>query len=268
LSDLKGVAEAAIRVSLHSVPAPRVGRIAMSETKTRELLFPLPDDLPEDQLPEPVALTPEQIVAQAEADERDRQRRLDWAVTVQALNDNAMAVTRAIRQFRDESEQAQVERVLSSYEDGSFLIDRLGAGIVADQDLAVVLLDLRQRLRDEYGDKPAAMMMLIDRAVSAYQDFMRVTGWVGNLAISVEHEFFGRDGPSAQFRDRYGREGATVRGLTVEQHLAHLREDLIPLAERCGRVMREALAALETLRAAPSQAVERSRPTRISVILD
>ena len=115
----------------------------MSETKTREVLFPLPDDLPGDQLPEPVALTPEQIVAQAEADERDRQRRLDWAVTVQALNDNAMAVTRAMRRFRDESEQDQVERVLSSFEDGRFLIDRLGAGIVADQDLAVVLLDLR-----------------------------------------------------------------------------------------------------------------------------
>ena len=44
----------------------------MSETKERGLLFPLPDDLPEDQLPEPVELTPEQIVAQAEADERDR----------------------------------------------------------------------------------------------------------------------------------------------------------------------------------------------------
>jgi hypothetical protein len=115
----------------------------MSETKTRELLFPMPDDRPGDQLPEPVALTPEQIVAQAEADERDRQRRLDSAVIVQALNDNAMAVTRAMRRFRDESEQDQVERVLSSFEDGRFLIDRLGAGIVADQDLAVVLLDLR-----------------------------------------------------------------------------------------------------------------------------
>jgi hypothetical protein len=88
-------------------------------------------------------------------------------------------------------------------------------------------------------------------------------GYPGNRTA-----FFGRDIPSAQFRDRYGREGATVRGLTVEQHLAHVREDLIPLAERCGRVMREALAALETIRAAPSRAVERSRPTRISVILD
>jgi hypothetical protein len=42
---------------------------------------------------------------------------------------------------------------------------------------------------------------------------------------------------------------------------------LIPLAERSGRVMREALAALETLRATPSEAVERSRPIRVSVML-
>jgi hypothetical protein len=109
--------------------------------------------------------------------------------------------------------------------------------------------------------------MLIDRAVVAYRDFLRITGWVGNLALSIEHEFFGRDGPSAHFRDRYGREGRSVRGLTVEQHLVHLREGLIPLAERCGRVMREALTSLEMLRAAPSQAVERSRPVQISVML-
>jgi hypothetical protein len=167
----------------------------------------------------------------------------------------------------DGDRERQVERVLTSYEDGSFLIDRLGAGMIVDQDLVVVLLDLRRRLKDEYGDTPAAMM-LIDRAVSAYQDFMRVTGWVGNLALHIEHEFFGRDGPSAHFRDRYGREGRTIRGLTVEQHLAHLREGLIPLAERCGRVMREALASLETLRALPNQTVEKSKPIMVSVQFD
>jgi hypothetical protein len=79
----------------------------------------------------------------------------------------------------------------------------------------------------------------------------------------IEHEFFGLEGPSAKFRDRYGQEGRTIRGLTVEQHLARLRESLIPLAERCGRVMREAVAALETLCAAPSPAVERSKPIKI-----
>jgi hypothetical protein len=169
-----------------------------------------------------------------------------------------------MRKFRHETEEAQVERVLASFEDGRFLIDRLGAAGVVDQDLAVVLLDLRRRLIDEYGDAPTAMM-LIDRAVSAYQNFIRVEGWMGNLAIHIEHEFFGLDGPSAEFRDRYGREGRAIRGLSVEEHLAHLREGLLPLAERCGRIMREALAALEMLRASPSQAVERSKPIRVSV---
>jgi len=56
-----------------------------------------------------------------------------------------------------------------------------------------------------------------------------------------------------------------VRGLTVEEYINRLGQDLIPLAERCGRVMREALAALETVRAVPSSAVERSKPISLSI---
>jgi len=179
---------------------------------------------------------------------------------VQALNDNSLAVVRAMRRFRNEAEQQQVERVLTSYEDGSFLIDRLGAGLAVDQDLAVVLLNLRRRLIDEYGDTPV-VMMLIDRAVAAYQDFIRVTGWTGNTALMIEAEFFGRDRPRAGLRDRPGE----IRGLTVEEYIKRLGQDLIPLAERCGRVMREALAALETVRAVPSSAVERSKPISLSI---
>ena len=132
-----------------------------------------------------------------------------------------------------------------------------------DRDLAVVLLDLRRRLIDEYGGGPAPMM-LIDRAVAAYQDFIRVTGWTGNTALMVEAEFFGRDRPRAGLRDRHGE----IRGLTVEEYINRLGQDLIPLAERCARVMREALAALEATRGASSQAVERSRPARISVMFE
>ncbi len=237
----------------------------MTDTKTREPLelSPLEDEPAIENLPEPIPLTPEQMRAQAEADERDRQRQLEWAMVVQALNDNSLAVVRAMRRFRNETEQEQVERVLTSYEDGSFLIDRLGAGLVVDQDLAVVLLNLRRRLIDEYGTGPAAMM-LIDRAVSAYRDFIRISGWTGNTALMVEAEFFGRDRPRAGLRDRHGE----IRGLTVEEYINRLGQDLIPLAERCARVMREALAALEATRGAPSQVVERSRAARISVMFE
>ena len=108
-------------------------------------------------------------------------------------------------------------------------------------------------------------MMLIDRAVVAYQDFIRISGWTGNTALMVEAEFFGRDRPIPQFRDRHGQEGRRIRGLTVEEYINRLGQDLIPLAERCGRVMREALAALETVRAVPSSAVERSKPIGLSI---
>jgi hypothetical protein len=135
--------------------------------------------------------------------------------------------------------------------------------LVVDQDLAVVLLDFRRRLIDEYGGGPAAMM-LIERAVAAYQDFNRITGWTGNTALMIGAEFFGRDRPRVGFRDSHGE----IRGLTVEEYVKRLGQDLIPLAERCARVMREALAALEATRGAPSQAVERSMPARISVMFE
>jgi hypothetical protein len=242
--------------------------VTETKTKTRGPQFALPDDPPEDHLPEPIALTPEQIAAQKEAIEQDRLRQVEWAAINQALSDNAMAVTRAMsRRYSGPGErETQTEQALASYDEGSFLIDRLGAEAVLDQDLAAVLLQYRRGLIDEYGSTPAAMM-LIDRAVAAYQDFIRIEGWAGNLSIHIEHEFFGRHGPSAEFRDRYGRGGGTIRGLSVEEHLAHLRESLLPLAERYGRVMCEALAALEMLRSVPSEAVERSRPMPISVLL-
>lgn len=40
---------------------------------------------------------------------------------------------------------------------------------------------------------------------------------------------------------------------------------MLPVAERCGRVMRETLGHLEMLRAVPSLEVERSKPILISL---
>ena len=125
----------------------------MIATKERRPQPAFPDDHPVDHLPEPVMeLTPEQLATLAEAEERDRQRQREWASIVQALEDNSMAVFRAMRRFRSEGEPEQVERVLTSFEEGRFLIDRMGAECAVDQDLAVVLLDLRHRLQAEYGN--------------------------------------------------------------------------------------------------------------------
>jgi hypothetical protein len=238
----------------------------MIETKIEGLRLQLPLDAPVDHLPEAVELTPEQLAELAEAHKREARYRQEWDAINAALRDNSMAVTRAMaRWHRPDERERHTERVLTQFESGAFLLDRLGAAGVIDQGLATVLLRFRHRLIEEYGDGSAALM-LIDRAVSAYQDFIRVTGWVGNLAIHIEHEFFGLNGPSANFRDRYGREGRNIRGLSVEEHLARLRDELIPLAERCSGVMHDALTGLEKLRAVPSYAVEKSKPVKVSVV--
>ena len=117
----------------------------MIVTKAPEPSFAFPNDHPIEGLPEPVVeLTTEQKLALAEAEKRDQERQREWASIAQALEDDSMAVFRAMRRFRSESAPEQVERVLTSFEDGRFLIDRMGAECAVDQDLAVVLLDLRR----------------------------------------------------------------------------------------------------------------------------
>jgi hypothetical protein len=84
---------------------------------------------------ETVALTLEQIAAQKEAADRDRQRQLEWAVVIQRQLDSGCAGDATLVP-REGDRERQVERVMTSYEDGSFLIDRLAAGMVVDQACA------------------------------------------------------------------------------------------------------------------------------------
>jgi hypothetical protein len=75
---------------------------------------------------ETVALTLEQIAAQKEAADRDRQRQLEWAVVIQRQLDSGCAGDATLVP-REGDRERQVERVMKSYEDGSFLIDRLAS---------------------------------------------------------------------------------------------------------------------------------------------
>jgi hypothetical protein len=57
-----------------------------------------------------------------------------------------------------------------------------------------------------------------------------------------------------------GREAREIRGLTVEEHINRLGQDLIPLAERRVRVMH----VCEATDSLPSHAVERSTGRRLA----
>jgi hypothetical protein len=74
-----------------------------------------------------------------------------------------------------------------------FLLERLGAQRYLDPKLMATILSLRQRLRDEWAITSAAETMLVDLALLSYYDALRVQGWTDDLAVRIEHEFFGDD---------------------------------------------------------------------------
>jgi DNA-binding winged helix-turn-helix (wHTH) protein len=136
----------------------------------------------------------------------------------------------------------------ASIETDSFLIGKLGIVGKIDEDLAVVLLDLQQRLIDEYTDGTAAML-LIEQVVAAYQEFVRVSGWVASLSETIERELFESEPLQRHLADRHDTSATLTVG--VGQHLVELYGRLVPLTEQCAGVIRTALAVLETFRITP-----------------
>jgi hypothetical protein len=144
--------------------------------------------------------------------------------------------------------QATVLKAAEDLDRGGFLLDRLGAERHLDPELMAVLLVLRRPLIDEHGATSAAELMLIDVAVLSYYHTLRINGWIGNFAALIESEFFGTASLHAKLQDRYGRADHRINGLRVDDHVQRIGEQLLPLLDRCNRMMLRNLKALKSLR--------------------
>lgn len=162
--------------------------------------------------------------------------------------------------------QETVQKAAEDMENGSFLIDRLGAERHLDPELMAALLILRRRLIDEYGAESAADLMLIDVAVIGYYHTLRINSWVGNLQGQIESEFFGADGLSVVVD---GKQRSTwdikVKGLRVVELLDRLGEQILPLLDRSNRLMIRNLKALEARKQPPSPSVTIGQAGQVNV---
>src|SRR5215213_1915594 len=187
----------------------------------------------------------------------------------QRLRHEARAVFRAMDGWAmvrsQDAWQEIVQKAAEDLDRGGFLLDRLGAERNLDPELMAVLLVLRRRLIDEHGATGAAELMLIDVAVVSYYHTIRINGWIGNFALLIESEFFGTSGPSANFQDRYGRGSHQINGLSVERHVERIGEQLLPLLDRCNRMMLRNLKALKTLRESPAPSVSIGSAGQVNV---
>lgn len=170
-------------------------------------------------------------------EQRVRKRQ---AAQFQRLKDDAQAIfglvsgTPGVR--TPEEWQALLETVGDEVGNGKFIVRFLGAERYLDPMTVAALISLRQDLLASRDNPTAADVMLIDAAVIGYYNMLRVQGWIGNLGIVVERELFGE----APLTEIHGIE----TGKKVAEQLARLSEVMIPLLDRCHRMVHRSLGAL------------------------
>src|SRR5207237_10435710 len=98
-------------------------------------------------------------------------------------------------------------------------------------------------------------------ALLGYYQTLRVQGWIGDLALHIEHEFFGQDA-LAENGQRPGRR----RGrFSVEEDVRRLSEQLMPLSDRANRMFIRNLKAIKELRQGLVPAIAIGRPEQVTV---
>jgi hypothetical protein len=182
------------------------------------------------------------------------------------LRTDARAAWRAMdgwARVKEESDWfGMVDQAEEGLATGRFLIDRLGAERNLDPELMAALIVLRRRLICEYRVTGAADLLLIDSLLLAYYHQLRINGWIGGLAWQIESEFFGDEGPRAKLNAKLGYK---VSGLEVQDLLARLGEDLLPLLDRCNRLLNRNLRALRDPRQRPAASVSIASVGQVNV---
>ena len=141
---------------------------------------------------------------------------------------------------REEDWHAMFQQAKINYGSGRFLLQQLGAERYLEPELMATLTQLRQGLLAGIENPTAADTMMADSAIIAYRNMLRMEGWIGSLCLVVERELFGQ----APLNELHGH---TV-GTQLTQEIARLEDVLMPLLERCHRMMTKSFAHLEAHR--------------------
>jgi hypothetical protein len=153
-----------------------------------------------------------------------------------------------------------VDRSLDDYRSGRSLMDRLGADRLLDPALTGMLLAIRRGRIEEIASPWMGDYVLIDMAVIAFANAMRVQSMVGNTALVVEGEMFGQPTLRARWKKQFGGRPEDINGLVVEEYVARLRDGLLPLAKQFHQMASDAADGLRRQRQMPSSEVERALP--------
>ena len=129
-----------------------------------------------------------------------------------------------------------------------------------------MLLAIRRGLIEEMNAASMADYVLIDTAVIAFANAMRVQSIIGNTSLVIESEMFGQPTLRARWKKEYGGRPEDIRGIAAEEHVIRLRELLLPLAKQFHQMDSEAIESLRRQRQMPAVEVERAAPREILLV--
>jgi hypothetical protein len=160
------------------------------------------------------------------------------------LRDQSQALIAAVKGRRGiqsaEHWQAVFQKAKIDYENGRFLLEQLGAERFLEPELMATLAQLRRELLAGIENPTAADTMMADSAIIAYRNMLRVQAWIGSLCLVVERELFGQ----APLNELHGH----AVGKQLTEQIARLEEVMMPLLERCHRMMARSIAHLDARR--------------------
>ncbi len=133
---------------------------------------------------------------------------------------------------------------------GRALLEMLGAERYLAPERAALLLHLWRHFLAAYDVDGPAEFLTVAMALVAFDQLTRVNELVGNLENRLEDEFFATEGLHQQHERRYGR-GARSGALAVEETVRRLGQDLLPLLDRCNRMVIRNLKMLRELKSTP-----------------
>ncbi len=170
---------------------------------------------------------------------RQRNSRRLWA---------AMAGWGAVK---TEEDWARIQdEAAEDWASGRALLEMLGAERYLAPERAALLLHLWRHFLAAYDVDGPAEFLTVAMALVAFNQLTRVNELVGNLENRLEDEFFATEGLREQHERRYGR-GTRAGALAVEETVRRLGQDLLPLLDRCNRMVIRNLQLLRELKSTP-----------------
>jgi hypothetical protein len=162
--------------------------------------------------------------------------------------------------------ESTISEALEDFRSGRSLMAQLGADRLLHPRTAATFLAMRRGLIEEFSAASVSELTLVDAAVLASANAARIEAIIGNTTLLIESEMFGQQAMRAKWKKTHGSSNERINGLAVDEHIAMLRDRLMPLAERFHRMARESLEALSRMREAASLSVERAEAVQILLI--